>query len=121
MKKYLFILILLVTCIFIIACSFENTPVSSENPTPTRTPDIPPYLVRIEGVRYIAWTVSNKNFESDIAGEIISYTGDIYNLPEEDNYTNFEPYVGCKYSKCGDDLYLYYNSQWHHLEKNSNY
>ena len=39
-------------------------------------------------------------------------------LPEEDNYTNFEPYVGCKYSKCGDDLYLYYRRRRGKMEDN---
>ena len=76
------------------------------------SPDIPPYLVMIDGTRYLCWGSVDAIGNYEIIGKISSYTGDIYNLPEDHEQTNFKSYVGCDYALCDNKLYLYYQSQW---------
>ena len=108
------ILVCVMLSLILVACDSDgDLPNNTDTTlTITKTPDIPPYLVMIDGTRYLCWGSVDAIGNYEIIGKISSYTGDIYNLPEDHEQTNFKSYVGCDYVLCDNKLYLYYQSQW---------
>ena len=101
-------------------CNSDTVTAENSDAVPTKCPDLPPFLVVINGIRYACVENGDKNNEYKIIGKITDYTGDVYKLPKEDGQTNFESYLGCNYATYNDELYLYY-FRWLRLEENSNY
>ena len=116
MKKICSYVMIIIFLSIFTSCSKEKEGVSI-NKTPTPVPDLPPYIIQIDGIWYSTtpateelprYSLIDKNIDFSIAGKIETYSGDVYTLPSSDNQTNYDKYLNLEYGYINDHLYLSY-------------
>lgn len=84
------------------------------NPTslnPTALPGIPPYYVMLDGTLMQIKEEVEGDFSEYQVGTV-TYTGDLFKLPEEDGQSNYSEYDGCVYALKDGAWYMYCCTYW---------
>ncbi len=79
--------------------------------TPTVCPGIPPYYVMIDGTLMQIKEEVEEDFSEYQVGTV-TYTGDLFKLPEEDGQSNYSEYDGCVYALKDGAWYMYCCTYW---------
>lgn len=76
--------------------------------TPTVCPNVPPYYVMVDGtLMQVKEGVEGDFLEYQMG--TVTYTGDLFKLPEEDGQTNYSEYDGLGYAVKDGVWYMYFS------------
>lgn len=79
--------------------------------SPTVYPDVPPYYVMLDGTLMQIKEKADGDYSKYKSGTL-TYTGDLYRLPEEDGQTNYTKYEGCDVAFKDDTWYMFFSVSW---------